>query len=210
VALFPRIHSIGDSITAGVDAGTGQSNGYRYPLLNLLLADGRLPTYAGNLSIGSLLPAYAQWHSGYGGQNCASIKALWSAAHGTVVRSAYVYLLQAGTNDVRTDLGPNPNVNQDWDALFDVVLGQAQGALVVAAIPTPLAVSADDARVVLLGTHILSQVALRRSQGNLCIAVNMHDALNNTTDLSDGIHPTDSSGYPKMAAVWYAAISRYL
>jgi hypothetical protein len=210
MALFPKIHAIGDSITQGIDATSGQSNGYRLPLFTTLTGAGKLPVYSGNLAHGAALPAYAQWHSGYGGQNCSQIRALWSEAHGAV-RSAYIYLLQAGTNDVRTDLGPNPNVNQDWDALFDVVLAQADRvSLVVAAVPTPLAVTSDDARVVLLGQHIASQVALRFSQGHFCISVDMHAALNNTTDLSDGIHPNDGGGYPKMAAVWYAAISRYL
>ena len=31
-----------------------------------------------------------------------------------------------------------------------------------------------------------------------------------TSELTDGIHPNDTNGYPRMANVWYAAIKSYL
>jgi len=201
------IHTIGDSITQGVGTDTGAADGYRLGLLASLTGAGQVPRFVGSLSGGADLPVWAKSHSGYGGQNCSQIQRLWSRDWGLSL-SAWIFLLQAGTNDVRTDLGINPNVNTDWDALFDAVLAQAnKAALVVAAIPTPLADSGNDGRIVTLGAHITFQVALRASQGHRCVMVDMHGALT-TGDLSDGIHPT-VGGYAKMAAVWFAAIQAH-
>jgi PEP-CTERM motif-containing protein len=45
-----------------------------------------------------------------------------------------------------------------------------------------------------------------RGLGDDLSLVDMHAALNTTTDLSDGVHPT-AAGFQKMADTWYAAVA---
>ncbi len=112
-------------------------------------------------------------------------------------------LLHIGTNDVlqNFNLGSAPS---RLSTLLDRITNTKPGAEVFVAQIIPLANSGQDAAARTFNAAIPGIVQSKVNAGKRVHLVDMHSALT-TADLIDGVHPT-STGYNKMAAVWYNAL----
>ncbi len=112
-------------------------------------------------------------------------------------------LLHIGTNDVlqNFNLGSAPS---RLSTLLDRITNTKPGADVFVAQIIPLANSGQDAAARTFNAAIPGIVQSKVNAGKRVHLVDMHSALT-TADLIDGVHPT-STGYNKMAAVWYNAL----
>jgi lysophospholipase L1-like esterase len=210
-----KIMPLGDSITDGVG---GTNAGYRGPLYSLLSAKGMATQFVGSATnTPGVLPAMQQLHEGHSGYTITgggragimdNIKT-WLGPQGA---DPDVILLMIGTNDVTTyatSLSTIPQATANLDALISKISNKSTGlkpnAKLILAEITPIENASQDALAKAYNASIVSLVAAHQSLGENVSLVDMHSALNNPADMNDNLHP-NSSGYNKMAQVWFNGI----
>jgi lysophospholipase L1-like esterase len=205
---------VGDSITEGKFV----IGGYRLPLQNKLTAGGFSFDFVGKEDDGA--PANDTGfstgmsdpnHEGYGsfrvdetlnggseeGHTAPSIASTLTTYHPNVV------LLMIGTNDILQGRDPATSAGT-LDSLVGAIFANDAGVHLLLASITPLSDANADARAVAYNSAIPAIITKYKGMSDNITFVDMHAALNTTTDLSDGIHPT-AAGFQKMADAWYAA-----
>ena len=200
--------SVGDSITEGKFVGNG---GYRQFLQNALTAGGYSYSFVGKEDNG--VPAnntgYSTGmadpnHEGYGSFRIEEILN-GSTEEGHTAPPIATALANYQPNDVLQNYNLSTAPSR-LDSLVNAIFTNHKGAKLYLASLTPLTNSSQDALAVTYNSCIPGLVSKYAVPGDIASFVDMHSALNPTTDLSDGIHPA-SAGHQKMATTWYAAVS---
>jgi lysophospholipase L1-like esterase len=196
-----RIMPLGDSITFGA------LGGYRTTLWDELTADGHVVDFVGTSTSPDMPAGYPDAdNEGHPGEEIDFIDA--HIGHWLFASDPRTVLLQIGTNDILHHSGPTvaADAAADLARLIDHILAYKPGVqLFVAQIP-PLA---DPARESVVQAYNASIPGLVAARGSNVHVVNIHDALNTTTDMYvDGIHHS-AQGYAKMGAVWAAALEAH-
>jgi lysophospholipase L1-like esterase len=194
---------LGDSITFGTPTNSG---GYRVELFSKAVADGKRMTFVGSQTNGPAMVAgrpFPKNNEGYPGWTISQIdgiandmKALKDAPH--------IVLLHIGTNDMYQGADGAPM--RLGKLIDDIVTVLPNSLLVVSSIiPFPSAVAAVDT----YNDAVPGVVQARASAGKHVIYVDQFKDFP-TSELTDGVHPDDTNGYPRMGRVWYASIAPYL
>src|SRR5947207_11479728 len=113
-----------------------------------------------------------------------------------------IILLHIGTYTVSQD-----HAASDLEEIIDDLVASTPISLLAVAsiIPLPSASSAVDK----YNAGIPALVQKKASAGKHVIFVDQFKDFP-TAELTDGVHPNDSMGYPRMGDKWYAAIKPYL
>ena len=189
-----RIMPLGDSITGGNDDAA--DGAYRPALWQRLVAGGYQVDFVGSKVLGPPAP-FDLDHEGHGGFTIAQIDegvGLWFPS-----ARPHVVLLHIGTNDMGVDI---TGVDTRLEHLLGSIAAAAPAAHVFVATIIPAASAPKQANILEYNEMVVDATARAGSRFHL---VHLHEALNNTTDLADGLHP-NATGYDKMAAVWYDAL----
>ncbi|MEV4133235.1 lectin [Dactylosporangium sp. NPDC049742] len=189
-----RVMPLGDSITDGANV----PGGYRIGLWQRLANAGVATDFVGSGFNGpaSLGDHDHEGHSGWRiDQLDADITGWIQAA------SPRTVLLHIGTNDIGQNYDV-PNAPARLSALIDKIRLNAPQAHIFVAQITPLANTANEAKVNTFNAAIPGIVA---QKGPLTHVVDMHTGFTVAGDIADGIHP-NAAGYDKMAARWFAAL----
>ncbi|HYQ15683.1 MAG TPA: hypothetical protein VEQ58_08000 [Polyangiaceae bacterium] len=91
--------------------------------------------------------------------------------------------------------------------IIDDITMQVPNALLVVSSIIPL--SSGNAAVMTYNATIPGIVQMKAAAGKHVIYADQYKDFP-TSELTDGVHPTDDKGYPRMGDVWYAAIKSYL
>jgi len=196
-ALPLRILPLGDSITWGYLSSDG--NGYRQDLLKML--DGTHVEYVGSQRSGNMTDNYNEGHPG------ALISQIVGFANQSLPQRPNLILLMAGTNDMIKDVDP-VNAPQRLGRLLDDCLAACPDAVIIAAQLTPTTNATAEAFIDVFNSAIPGIIASRVGAGKKVMTVDM-SAYVNTTELKDGLHPTDF-GYNQMAIGWHDGIQQAL
>jgi lysophospholipase L1-like esterase len=116
-----------------------------------------------------------------------------------------IILLMAGTNDMIKDIDP-VNAPQRLGNLIDECLAACPDAVLITAQLTPTTNATATAFMNVFNPTITGLVASRVNAGKKVLTVDMRSYVN-TTELKDGLHPTDL-GYSHMAIAWHDAIQQ--
>jgi lysophospholipase L1-like esterase len=129
-----------------------------------------------------------------------------------------VILMMLGTNDVlqhydpvggtgyNRETGFAANAAQRLNVLLSAVFAAKPSVMVVLAQITPLTNVTRDADAQAYNAYVPQIVAQYQAAGKNIVLVNQHAAFNPATETNDGTHPT-ASGFQKMAALWYQALT---
>lgn len=192
-----RIMPLGDSITCGTYPG-----GYRTRLWNDLAAAHYSVDFVG-ASTSNPDPAHLPDpdHNGYGGYR---IEQLDAGVSGWIQASKpAAVLLHIGTNDVAQNYEFDGISARLSHLITDITTQSPQTHLIVAQI-IPLANSAWESQAQQYNRIVSQVVGEHARNGELVTLVDMHSVLT-TSDLSDGVHPTQT-GYDRMGDAWFNAI----
>jgi hypothetical protein len=217
---------MGDSITFGTPTNNG---GYRVKLFtnakmdnkHLTLVAGKVDTSAGSstgptgpsappsgpamVMVGGMNVAFPRDNEGYPGITIGDLDARRCANGNGFTNMPNIVLLHIGTNDM---YGGNPGAAPGkLSKIVDDIAAAAPMALIAVASLIPLA-SGNDA-VITYNATIPAMVQMKAGAGKHVIFVDQYKDFP-TSELTDGVHPNDTNGYPRMANVWYAAIKSYL
>ncbi|KAE9379471.1 carbohydrate esterase family 3 protein, partial [Stipitochalara longipes BDJ] len=190
-----RILPLGDSITWGFLSTDG--NGYRQDLLNML--SGIPVQYIGSQRSGNMTDNFNEGHPG------AIISQIAGFANQSLPQRPNLILLMAGTNDMIKDVDPT-NAPQRLGNLLDECLAACPDVVLITAQLTPTTNATATAFMDVFNPTIPGLVASRVKAGKKVLTVDMRDYVN-TTELKDGVHPTDF-GYNQMAIGWHDAIQQ--
>jgi lysophospholipase L1-like esterase len=216
-----QIMPLGDSITDGVTTPvTAEAAGYRDPLFTDLNQAGFGFSFVGSESDNStaeLVAAGDQDHEGHPGYVIESTYNGQSSGRSGILDNITSYLptgsgpqpnyilLQIGSNDVELQFQLSTAATR-LGALIDAIAAQRPNANIIVAEITPLVDSTLDPLAVAYNYGVASTVLAHANSGEHVTLVDMHSALNPSTDISiDNLHPT-LSGYQKMASVWLQGI----
>jgi lysophospholipase L1-like esterase len=188
-----RILPLGDSITWGTLSTDG--NGYRQDLLDLL--SGTRVQYIGSQRSGNMTNNFNEGHPG------ATIGQITGFANQSLPQRPNLILLMAGTNDMIKDVDP-VDAPQRLGNLLDECLAACPDAVLVTAQLTPTTNATATAFMNVFNPAISRLAASRVSAGKKVMTIDMRSYVN-TTELKDGLHPTDC-GYNQMAIGWQDAI----
>ncbi len=200
-ANYKKVMPLGDSITEGFQYPEG--GGYRVKLWDSIVKNDKLVDFVGSAFNGprNLGDNNCEGHGGWRiYQVDAQINGWMNSAAPQRV------LLHIGTNDMYNDANA-ANAPGALSALIDKICAKlpAGGKLYVAKI-VPSTDSAVDARIINYNNQIPGIVQSKVDAGKPVYLVDMYSAISKATDFADTLHP-NTSGYDKMAAVWYNAIS---
>ncbi len=223
-----KIMELGDSITAGVDAGgaADPNAGYRSRLAGLLQSGQYEFTMVGSRVDYSEHFAYPQ-HEGWPGYVLRSFPSKPAGQlYGALIHSAVtryhpdILLLMAGTNDLlRLQEGYAGYTLPNIERSMDLVLGQIFAldprvtVIVAGVVDSPKVAQRtvyafdEDPR-----HGLVAIVNAYRARGfSIQLAPGMGRAVpRNATYFPDGIHPSGADGYDRVAQVWYGALERVL
>ena len=202
-----KVMPMGDSITLGVPI----NGGYRDPLYILLTNRADTFTFVGSqtgYATASLTAAGQDHHEGHSGfvitngtgrsgldENLAS----WI---GSGHENPDKILLMIGSNDI--NLGYNmTNAPARLSDLITHIYGYRPSVKLYVASIIPM--SGHDTDVQAFNATIPGIVASHQALGRNVVYVPMYEALNISTDLSDGLHP-NALGYQHMAQAWDTAL----
>jgi lysophospholipase L1-like esterase len=198
-----RILPVGDSITQGQNVSYGS---YRRHLYDLLTADGLTIHFVGSLSDGSF-PSPA--HDGVTGDN---ILGAWGRIASGLIIETYapnIILLLIGTNDIWHVLETVPTALGYYSSMLDSIATHGPNVKTIVGSLPPIdpsvAGSTVSANVGVFNSGLATLVA---SKGANFIFADLNAGLL-TSDLADGVHPTDA-GNDKMAVLWYPALYVHL
>jgi lysophospholipase L1-like esterase len=198
-----KVLPLGDSITFGTPTNNG---GYRVELFSQATTDMKHMTFVGSQMDGPAMVAgkpFPKNNEGYPGWTISQIdgiannmKALKDAPH--------IVLLHIGTNDMAQGSSGAP---MRLGKLIDDIVAVLPNSLLVVSsiIPFPAATAA----VSTYNQAVPGLVQQRAAAGRHVIFVDQFKDFP-TSELTDGVHPNDSDGYPRMGRVWYGAIKPYL
>jgi lysophospholipase L1-like esterase len=218
-----RIMPLGDSITQGVDSGaspdtSGHYIAYRKTLHDLLVGAGYDVDFVGSLNDGFDVFTDSQ-HEGHGGWTADEIRD--NIYNWLVSNPADVILLHIGTNDINEPQAPADIVTEvsqlldqidqyeaDYDVKITVIL-----ALIInrqdylCSNPSTTTTYNDDLNVMAQG-RIASgdRIEVVDMECGAGIDYHLHSA---GGDMNNTLHPF-STGYDKMAQVWFAALEDVL
>lgn len=189
---------VGDSITHGWQGANvnAAGNGYRLQLWNDITDNTK--HFVGSQISGDLPDPY---NEGYNGAIISDIESYISNSL-TSMRPNIV-LIHAGTNDMGRPYEPDTAPDRLGN-LIDEVISVCPDAVVLVAQIITIADSASNERRETYNAAIPGVVASRSNAGKHVAVVDMSNLLT-TSDLIDGLHPTDD-GYAKMGDAWFAAI----
>jgi lysophospholipase L1-like esterase len=198
---------LGDSITDGVGSSDGSS--YRKELRALVDADG------GAMDLVGTVPGPSGHHEGHSGWVIQQIRDsidgfLSGCTDSTDTHEApHVVLLMIGTNDTNGGFELSSAPARLGDLMDRIAVDVPDALLVVAQIVPNGDENADSDKVAPFNAAIPDLVSARAAAGQHVVRVDMHAALDPTTDFSDALHPNDA-GYVKMADVWYSVLKPLL
>jgi lysophospholipase L1-like esterase len=196
-----KIMPLGDSITDGV----GFSGGYRAPLYKLLANANYNVNFVGNQNDNA--PAWLtqpnhEGHSGYRIDQLVSGFLNWVNA----IPNPDIILLLIGTNDYGQEYD-TANATNRLNQLITVITKARPNAKLIVANLTVRTDYPDKEEAIeaTFNPSVPTIVAKHAALGRNVSFVDMHSALD-ASDLGDKLHPNES-GYNKMAAAWFNAIT---
>ena len=190
-----RIMPMGDSITEGIGAPSG--NSYRAPLYDRLINEVTQLDYVGNSRHGNLRDVEHEGHSGWRIDQIASI------ASGVVIQyRPNVVLLHIGTNDLNNNYQVDTAPARLASLIDQIFAAAPNTTILVAAIIRSTSSSTQD-KIVRFNEQTRFTVESRANQGKRIALVDMGAVTN--ADLADSLHPNDS-GFRKMSDAWYTGI----
>ncbi|KAH7161956.1 hypothetical protein B0J13DRAFT_430718 [Dactylonectria estremocensis] len=190
-----RILPIGDSITHGSPDEPWRS--YRGYLWDMLIETNNVD-YVGAEKSGTGM--VDQDHEGHRGQFITKIRTNSSTG---IYAAPNIALLHAGTNDMKED-EDILNAPSRIKILVDYILEHSEDAVVLVAQIIPSTYNGVQAKIDNFNDALVDIVDSLVSENKKVALVAMNEAVS-TSDLQDGLHPTEE-GYEKMADAWYAAI----
>jgi len=218
--------AMGDSITFGTPTNNG---GYRVKLFvdakndnkKLTFVAGKVvsggggstgpsgPSAAPNgpqmVMVGGMNVAFPRENEGYPGITVGDLDARRCANGDGFTNMPHIVLLHIGTNDMYgSDPAGAPN---RLSKIIDDIAKAAPNALIAVASLIPL--SSGMSQVMTYNSKVPGIVQMKASEGKHVIFVDQFKDFP-TSELTDGVHPDDAKGYPRMGDVWYAAIKQYL
>ena len=206
-----KIMPLGDSITQGSHSGENNPRlhqGYRKYLWDTLNANGYSVDYVGGILKGQDLPNFDPWHEGHPGwtdqQIAANVYAFLSA------EPAEIVLLHIGTNN------PSNNIDPQYveDILDEIDRYEADNMATVEVILARIINRSGYHAVTNTFNNNVVAMASARTTDNITIVdmengAGINYTFQPTGDMWDTLHPF-STGYEKMATVWYNAIQPIL
>ena len=196
-----KVLPLGDSITYGTPTNKG---GYRVELFTKAVGDNLHLTFVGSQSNGPAMVAgktFPKGNEGYPGITTANLDS--QHVKGTALKDMpQIILLHIGTNNVS-----QANAAADLEKIIDDLVAAAPNSLLAVAsiIPLPSAASAVEK----YNAGIPALVQKKATAGKHVIFVDQFKDFP-PSELTDGVHPNDTQGYPRMGDKWYAAIKPYL
>ena len=195
-----KVLPLGDSITFGTPTNNG---GYRVQLFTKAKADNLHLTFVGSQSNGPAMVAgvpFPKGNEGYPGIKTAALDS--QHVKGTALKDMpQIILLHIGTNNVSES-----TAFADLEKIVDDLVAAAPNSLLAVASIIPLGTSTA---VPKYNEGIPAMVQKKAGAGKHVIFVDQYKDFP-TSELTDGVHPNDTKGYPRMGDKWYAAIKPYL
>ena len=195
-----KVLPLGDSITFGTPTNNG---GYRVQLFTRAKTDNLHLTFVGSQSNGPAMVAGAPFpkgNEGYPGITTANLNS--QHVKGTALKDMpQIILLHIGTNNVS-----QANAFADLEKIVDDLVAAAPNSLLAVASIIPLN---NSTAVPKYNEGIPAMVQKKASAGKHVIFVDQYKDFP-TGELTDGVHPNDTKGYPRMGDKWYVAIKPYL
>ncbi|HYP76422.1 MAG TPA: SGNH/GDSL hydrolase family protein [Polyangiaceae bacterium] len=196
-----KVLPLGDSITFGTPSNNG---GYRVELFSKAVGDNLHLTFVGSQSNGPAMvagKAFPKGNEGYPGITTANLDS--QHVKGTALKDMpNIILLHIGTNNVSQG-----SAASDLEKIVDDLVTAAPNSLLAVASIIPL--PSSSAAVDKYNAGIPALVEKKANAGKHVIFVDQFKDFP-TSELTDGVHPNDSKGYPRMGDKWYAAIKPYL
>ena len=202
-----KIMPMGDSITLGVPV----AGGYRDPLYTLLTNRADTFTFVGSQTgyatdaLTAAGQAHHEGHSGFvitNGTGRTGLDENLASWIGSGKESPDKIILMIGSNDI--NLGYNmTNAPARLSDFITHIYGYRPHVRLYVASIIPMVGHESDVQA--FNAAIPDIVVSHRALGHDVVYVPMHDALNISTDLSDGLHP-NALGYLHMAQAWDTAL----
>ncbi|MEZ0392780.1 MAG: GDSL-type esterase/lipase family protein [Pseudobdellovibrionaceae bacterium] len=193
-----KIMPLGDSITFGI--GSVNRDSYRKPLYTRLKAAGYNVDFVGARTSGVFADTNNEGHSYY------RIGDILGLADTVIDRyQPHIVLIHIGTNDMWQNGDEKSLAPGRLRELIQRIAKRSPRTRMIVAQIIPFSNATNDNNVVAYNASVKTVVDSEKAAGRNVVMVNMHSALNASTDLADGTHPNDT-GYAKMANVWYPAV----
>jgi len=193
-----KVLPLGDSITFGTPTNNG---GYRVELFTKAVGDNVHITFVGSQPNGPTMVAgkpFPRGSEGYPGIKTAAL----NAKLGTALKDKpQIVLLHIGTNNVS-----EASAFSELEKIIDAIVTALPDSLLAVASIIPLGTSAA---VPTYNKGIPDLVKKKADAGKHVIFVDQYKDFP-TGELTDGVHPNDTKGYPRMGDKWYVAIKPYL
>jgi len=209
-----KVLPLGDSITFGTPTNNG---GYRVKLFINAKTDNKKMTIVGgasggamangpqNVMVGGMSVPFPRGNEGYPGITIGDLDTQHVSNGKAFANMPHIVLMHIGTNDM---YGGNPGGAPDaLKKIIDDIAMQVPNALIAVSSIIPL--SSGNAAVMTYNATIPGIVQMKAAAGKHVIYVDQYKDFP-TSELTDGVHPDDAKGYPRMGDVWYAAIKQYL
>jgi hypothetical protein len=205
-----KVLPLGDSITFGTPSNNG---GYRVKLFIDAKTDNKKLTFVGtasangpqNVMVNGMSVPFPRSNEGYPGITIGNLDSQHISNGKAFTNKPHIVLLHIGTNDM---YGGNPGgAPNALKKIIDDIAMQVPDALI--AVSTIIPLSSGNGQVMTYNATIPGIVKDKAAAGKHVIFVDQYKDFP-TSELTDGVHPDDSKGYPRMGDVWYAAIKQYL
>ena len=193
-----KVLPLGDSITFGTPTNNG---GYRVELFTKAVGDNLHITFVGSQPNGPSMVAgkpFPRGSEGYPGIKTAALNAKLSTA---LKDKPQIVLLHIGTNNVS-----EASAFSELEKIIDAIVAAVPDSLLAVASIIPLGTSTA---VPTYNKGIPDLVKKKADAGKHVIFVDQYKDFP-TAELTDGVHPNDTQGYPRMGDKWYVAIKPYL
>jgi len=155
--------------------------------------------------VGGMSVPFPRANEGYPGITIGDLDSQHVANGKAFANMPHIILMHIGTNDM---YGGNPGGAPDaLKKIIDDISTQVPKALIAVSSIIPLA--SGNAAVMTYNATIPGIVQTKAAAGKHVIFVDQYKDFP-TSELTDGVHPDDAKGYPRMGDVWYAAIKSYL
>jgi lysophospholipase L1-like esterase len=165
--------------------------------MNILVNASNTAQMIGSVRSGTMVDNYNEGHSGAIISEIVTFTSAYS-------QRPNVILLHAGTNDLNRPSEP-ATAPQRLDALVGQLLDACPDATVIVARIIPSTNSVTSTLIPQFNNAITDLMATRAQNGQHVLIVDMPSGVT-TSDLADGLHPTDA-GYTKMAIKWAIALT---